>query len=175
MIRKRFLEAFIPLALIACAVSWSVFRGPDLKAEVIVQNGPASPSPGTGVVVTNTSSILCLDSGNTCSVPFSSVVVRNCPTSLTVASPSPQCTTSSPMVYVRVFHCGDTALTIASPTPVASTSAGFPLANGESVAFTINPKENANGTANNGAPLGYCAISVVSSTSSATRLLVISK
>lgn len=173
MIRKRFLEAFVPLALIACAVTFTMLRTPPIAAEVQVQNGPASPSPGTGVVVTNSSSMVCLDTTNTCTVPYSSVTIRNCPTALKVASPSPQCTTSSPMVYVRLFHCGDSQILQASPSPVVTAANGFPLANGESVSFTINPKENANGQPLG--PLGYCALTVISSTASATRLTVISK
>lgn len=107
---------FLALLTAATLVGFFVCLG-SIQAEVTVNNGPASPSPGTGIVVTNTAATTPLDNttGNTA---FTSVTIQNCSVGFQNASPTPTCalTTNQP-IYVRLFWCGE-------PVSAASSASG---------------------------------------------------
>jgi hypothetical protein len=134
-------------------------------AEITVANGPASPSPGTGIVVTNTAATTALDNGNG-TTPFTSTTIQNCSSAFQAASPTPTCATAtSQNVYVRLFWCGE-PVTAAS---AASGTTSFLIAPGEYATFTYDPNE----THGLYGP-GYCRVSLVTASGTA-RVTIVSK
>ena len=135
------------------------------NAEITVANGPASPSPGHGIVVTNTAATTPLDNstGNTA---YTSVTIQNCSVGFQNASPTPICATSSNQsIYVRLFWCGE-PVTAAS---AASGTTSFLIGPGEYATFTYN----ANETKGLYGP-GYCRASMVTASGTA-RVTILSK
>ena len=70
----RFTPALMALGVIGLFAGSALLLIQPAQAEITVANGPASPSPGTGIVVTNTAATTALDNSNGFT-PFTSVTI----------------------------------------------------------------------------------------------------
>ena len=164
MMKDNLKAVALALSLVAGLIGMALLTV-DTRAEVTVANGPASPSPGTGIVVTNTAATTPLDNG-TGNTPYTSVTIQNCSAGFQAASPTPVCAlTTNQTIYVRLF-CTNEPVVAAS---AASGTTSFLIGPGEYATFTFRTNE-----CNPQYGPGYSRVSMVTASGTA-RATIVSK